>query len=374
MSMSVKICHLTSVHSRYDTRIFLKECASLANNGFSVSLIVADGKKHEQKNNVAIYDIGASKDRLDRMRNVTSRVFKKAVELDAEIYHLHDPELIPIGLKLKKLGKKVIFDAHEDLPNQILSKHYISPLIRKPLSTIVRILESQTCSRLDAVVAATPFIRDKFIKINKNTVDINNYPKLQEFNNLPKDNKQEGQVCYIGGIADVRGIVEIVQAMELTNNKSSLKVAGSFIDKSLEPKVKAMTGWEKTDYLGFVGREEIKETLSESIVGLVTLHPTLSYIDSLPVKMFEYMSAGIPVIASDFPLWRSIIDAAQCGICVDPLEPQEIADAIDYLVDNPDIATNMGENGRIAVMEKYNWAIEEKKLFKLYDDLLGSEV
>src|SRR5690606_37668892 len=132
--------------SRYDTRIFLKECASLANNGFSVSLIVADGKKHEQKNNVAIYDIGASKDRLDRMRNVTSRVFKKAVELDAEIYHLHDPELIPIGLKLKKLGKKVIFDAHEDLPNQILSKHYISPLIRKPLSTIVRILESQTCS------------------------------------------------------------------------------------------------------------------------------------------------------------------------------------------------------------------------------------
>ena len=369
-----KVAHLTSAHSRYDTRIFLKECTSLATHGYSTSLIVADGKGDEQKNNVAIYDVGASKGRLDRMRNAPSRVFEKAVELDADIYHLHDPELIPIGLKLKKRGKKVIFDAHEDLPSQILSKHYINILIRKPLSILVRMLESQACSRLDAVVAATPFIRDKFIKINKNTVDINNYPKLQEFNNLPTDNKQEGQVCYIGGIADVRGIVEIVQAMELTNNKSSLKVAGSFIDKSLEPKVKAMTGWEKTVYLGFVGREAIKETLSESIAGLVTLHPTLSYIDSLPVKMFEYMSAGIPVIASDFPLWRSIIDAAQCGICVDPLEPQEIADAIDYLVDNPDIAINMGENGRIAVMEKYNWAIEEKKLFKLYGDLLVSKV
>lgn len=372
--MSIKVSHLTSVHTRYDTRIFLKECTSLAIHGFNVSLVVADGKKNEKKYGVDIFDVGVSKGRLDRVRNASNRIFQKAIELNADIYHLHDPELIPIGLKLKKLGKKVIFDAHEDLPNQILSKHYISPLVRKPLSTIVRIIESRACSRLDAIVAATPFIRDKFIKINKNTVDINNYPKLQEFNNLSTDNKREGQVCYIGGIADVRGIVEIVQAMELTNNKSSLKVAGSFIDKSLEPKVKAMTGWEKTDYLGFVGREEIKKTLSESIAGLVTLHPTLSYIDSLPVKMFEYMSAGIPVIASDFPLWRSIIDAAQCGICVDPLEPQEIADAIDYLVDNPDRATNMGKNGRIAVLEKYNWTIEEKKLFKLYDELLGTKV
>lgn len=369
----IKVVHITSIHSRYDTRIFLKECASLASYGHSVSLIVADEKNDELRNGVNIYDIGKPKGRLDRVINISRRIFKKAIEIDADIYHLHDPELIPIGLKLKKHGKKVIFDAHEDLPNQILSKHYINPSLRKPLSVLVSILEKQVCSRLDAIVAATPVIRDKFLKIHKNTVDINNYPKLDEFKNFQLEDKLKEQVCYIGGISNSRGIVEVARALELTKNKASLKLAGSFIDTSLEPKIKSMAGWNNIDYLGFVNREDIKKILSESIAGLVTLHPTPSYIDSLPVKMFEYMGAGIPVIASDFPLWKSIIEEAKCGICVDPLDPYKIADSIDYLIDNPIEALRMGENGIKAVKEIYNWTSEERKLLQLYDNLLGSE-
>ena len=369
----MKIVHLTSAHPRYDIRIFLKECCSLATNGFSVSLIVADGKGDEQKNGIAIFDVGASKGRLDRMRNVTSRVFKKAVELDAEIYHLHDPELIPIGLKLKKLGKKVIFDAHEDLPNQIQSKHYLNAMTKKFLSIAVRHYEKFSCSRLDGVVAATPHIRDKFLKINYNTVDINNYPKVEEFDINESTMLDTNQVCYIGGLASVRGIKEMVSALELTKNQVTLKIAGNFADKNLEEKVIEMSGWQKVDFLGYVDREGINRTLNSSVAGLVVLHPTISYIDSLPVKMFEYMCAGIPVIASDFPLWRSIIDNAQCGLCVDPLETQEIADAIDYLVTHPEEARAMGENGRKSVIERYNWSIEEAKLFDFYDQVLGTQ-
>ena len=221
-------------------------------------------------------------------------------------------------------------------------------------------------------MAATPFIRDKFLKINTHTVDINNYPKVEEFTISESTIRATNQICYIGGLANVRGIEEMVQSVGLLKNKAILKIAGNFADKKLEEKVIKMSGWQSVDFLGYIDREGINHTLNSSIAGLVVLHPTISYIDSLPVKMFEYMCAGIPVIASDFPLWRSIIDDAQCGLCVDPLAPQEIANAMDYLITHPDKALVMGKKGRQAVIEKYNWSNEEAKLLSFYSKILES--
>lgn len=365
------VVHLTSAHPRFDTRIFVKQCCSLTEI-YDTSLIVADGLGSENEKNVNIIDTGKFEGRKNRMLNAPKAIFKEAIKLDADIYHLHDPELIPIGLKLKKLGKKVIFDAHEDLPNQILSKHYLNNFSKKVLSRVVKRYEEFACSRLDGVVAATPYIRDKFLKVNFNTVDINNYPKIEEFNISESTIRDTNQVCYIGGLASVRGIEEMVKSIGLLKNKATLKIAGNFADKKLEEKVTEMSEWQSVDFLGYIDREGINHTLNSSIAGLVVLHPTISYIDSLPVKMFEYMCAGIPVVASDFPLWRSIIDDAQCGLCVDPLEPQEIAKAIDYLVTHPDEALAMGEKGRQAVIEKYNWSNEETKLFSFYSKILES--
>ncbi|OBA10418.1 glycosyl transferase [Acinetobacter calcoaceticus] len=365
----MKICHLTSAHPRYDTRIFVKQCCSLANR-HDTYLIVADGKGDEVNNQVKILDVGRFIGRKNRILNAPKTIFKKALTLDAEIYHLHDPELIPIGLKLKKMGKKVFFDAHEDLPNQIMSKHYLHPISKKIIAFWVKVYEKYACAKLDGIVAATPFIRDKFLKINKNTIDVNNYPKIEEFSSIPTGTLKENRVCYIGGLADVRGIIEMVQAISLAQGNAELILAGDFADKNLEKSVMEMEGWSKVNFLGYVGRDEIKNTLASSIAGLVVLHPTRSYLDSLPVKMFEYMCAGIPVIASNFPLWRSIIDDAQCGVCVDPLKSHEIAKAIDYFINNPDKARVMGEQGRAAVLEKYNWSIEENKLLNFYSSIL----
>jgi glycosyltransferase involved in cell wall biosynthesis len=346
-------------------------CSSLVTQDYSVSLVVADGLGEQVINGVSIFDVGAkSGGRLSRMTKTVRRVYDKALELDSDIYHLHDPELMPIGLKLKKRGKKVIFDAHEDLPKQILGKPYLSLIAKTFLSKMFNLYERWACPKFDVIIAATPFIRDKFLSINSSSVDINNFPLLGELVNTSKWPQKENEVVYVGGIAKTRGIEQVIHAMALTQNVR-LNLAGKFNESIVEKAVKKYPSWTKVNELGFLSRHEVNVVLAKSKVGLVTLHPIINYIDALPVKMFEYMAAGIPVIASNFALWERIIEGEQCGVCVDPLDPKAIASAIQYLITHPTEAEQMGKNGRAAVEQKYNWAIEEKKLFELYNGLLA---
>lgn len=363
----LKVAHLTSVHVRHDTRIFFKECCSLSNFGFEVHLIVADGKGDEVKNNINIHDVGRPKNRVDRIVNITKRVFNKAKAIDADIYHLHDPELLAIGLKLKQYGKKVIFDAHEDIPKQILGKSYLNKPTKYLLSNFFKLYESWVCKKIDFVIAATPYIRDKYLNLGIKAVDVNNFPLLEELGVAEINWEAKGNyVCYIGAISKIRGIHEIVQAMDKVSTNVRLQLGGAFNEERFENTVKVEKGWEKVDELGWVNRNDVRKTLQSSIAGLVTLHPTISYLDALPVKMFEYMCAGIPVIASNFPLWKSIIETNNCGLCVDPKNPREIAEAIDFLLSHPIEAKKMGINGQNAVKRNYNWANEEKKLLNIY--------
>jgi len=366
----MNIVHLTSVHPRNDTRIFIKQCRSLAAHGYEVTLVVADGQSDECKDNVKVVDVGHLPGRLNRIFKTTRRVLKKAIELDADLYHFHDPELMPIGLLLKRHGKLVIYDVHEDVPRQNLSKPYIPVVFRKPISLMIGALEAFSARCFDGVVTATPFINRRFLELGANAVNVNNYPLASELYAAENQWKNKEQVvCYVGGIARIRGAFEMAEAIGKT--KYRLLLAGN-IETDIEKGLKQMPGWRQVDALGFVDREGVRVMNGRSMAGLVVLHPTINYIDALPVKMFEYMSAGIPVIASNFPLWKEIIEGARCGICVDPLNPEEIAEAIQFIIEHPAEAEQMGKNGRRAVEERYNWGMEERKLLEFYNEIAAS--
>jgi glycosyltransferase involved in cell wall biosynthesis len=346
-------------------------CCSLVAHGHQVTLLVADGKGDEIHSGVSIRDVGQSKSRVSKLFFAPTRILSLARHLDADIFHFHDPALLPAASKLKGMGRIVVFDSHEDIPQQLLSKPYLNKPALAVLAKVYGLYQYLICRKLDGVVCATPTIQKKFLAINDNSIAINNYPLLNELDSQIAWEGKQKQVCYIGGISEMRGIRVLLEAMSMVKSAVKLNLCGMFSDPILERKCKDMPGWKVVNEYGQISRSGVRDVLGTSLAGLVTLFPTPNHINSQPIKMFEYMSAGIPVIASKFPLWREIVEANHCGICVDPYSPTEIASAIDYLSMHPSVACQMGENGRRAVVEMYNWGTEEKKLVAYYAGILS---
>ncbi len=366
--MKSHVCHITSVHPRYDIRIFVKESISLAEHNYLTSLIVGDDLGDETLNKVNIYGVGTIANRYLRFLGSSYRIYKKIVDLKPDYIHLHDPELLFLGFYLSVfLNYKVVYDVHEDLPKQIINKHWIPKYFRSIVAKCANLIELFISKRIYGVVCATGQIAKRFSGVNKNTIVLYNYPKLSE---LAIDNidlaQRDDCVCYIGSISRTRGILQLIKSLQINNVR--LKLAGVFSgDVNLEL-IRSYDDKGLVDYLGVLDRTEIKLLLGMVKIGIVTLLPTPSYVESLPIKLFEYMLAGIPVIASNFPLWQDIINNAQCGICVDPLDPLAIAKAIDELLTNQSLALQMGNNGKREVMDKYNWEHEVNKLIDFYSN------
>lgn len=360
-----KICHITSAHKRDDIRIFVKECVTLATYGHEVMLVVADDLPDGIQNGVHIYNVDKQLTRIKRMLQTPKDIYNKVLQLQPDVVHFHDPELMLIGNKLVKQGYKVVYDVHEDLPKQVLNKHWIPKIIRPLVSFCIAYLEKKYSKIFYGIIAATPIIAKRFKQYNHNTIDLCNYPVLAELNvaYTAWDNRQN-TMCYIGSISKTRGIEAIIASCVVSH--IPLELAGIFSGDISLDELKSRTGGEYINYLGILNRAQITSLLQKVKIGLVTLLPTPSYVESLPIKMFEYMLAGIPLIASNFPLWQEIVGKYDCGILVDPNNPEQIAQAALELIANQDRSRQMGINGRNAVLEYFNWEQEQKKLINFY--------
>ena len=359
-----KVCHMTSVHSPEDGRIFRKECISLANSGYDIYLI-QQGKTYD-KCGVNIIGFGEpEKSRLNRMLKTSKTVYKAALDIDADIYHFHDPELLPIGLKLKRKGKKVIFDSHENTSALIMEKAYIPIIIRSLISKLYKTYEKYVCKRIDAVIYVTPNFEEYFSILNSNSIMLTNYPILEDY--CPPDYTSKN-MFFAGMVIPLWHHHNILDAMcSIDDVKYTL--CGN-ADTEYLSELKKKNSWERVNYLGRVNYSVVKEEMKKSSIGICILGKSLNNGGSLGcTKMFEEMMAGLPVICSDYEHWKEIIEDNNCGICVSPDDPNQIYEAIKRLIENPDLSRIMGENGRKLIEDTYNWKNEETKLLRLYSNL-----
>lgn len=367
----IKIVHMTSVHPALDARIFQKECRSLAREGFHVT-IVCPHSEDLVADQVHIKSVRKDRSRLGRMTRTVWRVYCEARKLQADIYHFHDPELIPIGLLLRASGKDVIYDIHEDVPKDIFSKQYLPPWSRPSIAWFLEKLEAFVAKRFSALITVTPSIAERFRPLNSRTIVVHNYPYQKELVGAMQESPWEGRrqaVAYVGLISANRGISEMVCAMSLLPKElpATLELAGPGGWGSEEASQRP--GWQRVHHYGLIDQLSTFRLLHGVRAGLVLFHPEPNHLEAMPQKIFEYMGAGLPVIASDFPLWRRILGDVGCGIFVNPLDPQSIAEAIQYVLTHPREAEEMGRRGRAAVLERYNWETQVDKLVGLYSVL-----
>lgn len=368
----VKVCHMTSAHEKEDDRIFHKECVSLAKAGYDVYLVErGDSFERNGVHIVGVGDIPAS--RSKRMTEGAKKVYEAAKKLDADIYHFHDPELLPYGLKLKKAGKKVIFDSHERYTEQIAAKPYLPHWCAKVIASIYHVYEKSVLQQMDAVIfPCTMNGINPFAGECQRAAIISNAAILGEFFERydPKRDKKPNLTCHVGSLTFDRGITQNI--LGTARAGAVLALAGPFKPGTYQNELDRLPESACVEYRGILDRDGVCQLLAESNVGLCTLLDRGQYLkcDNFSIKVYEYMSMGLPVILSHSPYNDRMVEQYHFGICVDPENADEIAAAIRYLLDNPEEAKHMGENGRKAIEKEFNWGVEAQKLLALYEDIL----
>lgn len=367
------VCHVISGYFRNDARVFLRQCKSLDRHGFDVSILTNDGQPDEVLDGVRVVDCGKPWPRWKALLFAKRQFLPKALELDADTYQLHSPELLPLGLALLRAGKRVVYDAHEDMPRHILEKEWLPLFSRKLISVAFERYMYWALRQYDEIVSPHSHVVSEFqLRLGKGVL-IANFPIVADNWEFSRDDfvGRENILCYSGTVYSYSNQEEIVDALGAFENLE-YRIAGH-IDEAHGERLKARPNGGQLKFLGRLSRPDLHEFYRSALIGVVIYDYKLNLGDRLGSygtnKVFEYMEAGLPFICTDYVLWKDIVDRYDCGICVAPGRSDEIAAAIERLLQDKDMAFRMGQNGRRAVLEEFNWSSEEKKYVELFRSL-----
>lgn len=365
---------LSSVHPWNDTRIFHKEAVSLAKLGYDVTLYAVESN-HEYENNIPqLQVVTFSPKSMVKRWKIWMQLYKIATHSDAEIVHIHDPELLPLGYCLQRMhGKKVIFDMHEDFL-AVLERKKIGQLsLPRWALKLVATTEKKMLQKMSAVIYAEKYYKENYGVLTTEQVDIYNYPFLRETIEIEK--YEIPTLIYAGAIHEIRGFKEMLTVSKLLKEAKysfQLLIVGK-VPKRLELYAEQFVQKnELKNEVRLIGRLDLSELMTyyaKSHIGLAILHPETNYLRSLPTKVFEYMSVSLPYVLSNFELYERLAKETKSGYTVNPLSPNEIASQIQALLDERVKQTELGANGYQQHVTNFNWSIEERKLGELYDGI-----
>ena len=360
----MKICHFSTVHGPFDARIFHKECATLAAAGHEVYFVVPHDRD-ETRSGVNIRALPKPGGRFERIFSTTLKALKRVLETGAEVVHFHDPELMPCAALLKVMGKRVVYDAHEDVPKDILDKEWVgSRAVRRVVAFLAGAVEWFAARFIfDAIVAATPYIGAKF----KRCFVVRNLPilRLAEEFEAAKVECDLPLIIYSGGITRIRGVKNMITAMEYAGDRARLLLMGEWEDDEFRAECEALPGYRYAIYAGFVPYGEHFSYIKAGCAGIINFLPLPNHEDALPNKPFEYMACGMPTVMSGFKYWRSVF--RPCAVFADPEDPRDIADKILSVVGNAKLRKYLSANSARMIAEEYSWEAESARIIALYD-------
>ena len=375
------LVHVSTLHPRDDARIVVREIGTLTKlYGSTVALVVADGLGNEvvhlNGSTFQIHDIGVNvRGRGYRASVFQWRCFRAVASLKPELVHFHDPELVFLGLLMKLQSAKVIYDAHEHWPNQILAKDWVNPSLRKFVAFLAAKFDTTMSHFFDAVVCATPEIEKRFG--GRLTGVLLNYPLREEFRSTPQKNRENEffRMVYIGGIAIDRGIKQMIEVAGVLSERGrqvELCIAGQW-DTSLLEECSRLNGWQQTLILNRINRVEVLDLLASSDVGFLLLDPTPNHLECMPVKLFEYCGAGLPTIASNFPKMKFLVEEKQIGLIVDHRDVLAISSAVETLIEDSILSQKFSTNARNLIDRSWNWESQEQSIKEIYEKVLKKQ-
>jgi glycosyltransferase involved in cell wall biosynthesis len=371
--MPMNVCHVISGYYRNDARVFIRQCLSLQRAGYNVSIVTNDGEPDEVLEGIPIMSCRRQWPRYRVLLAARHQFLEEVLRVDADVYQLHSPELLPLAKPLKQRGKAVVYDAHEDLPRHLLEKEWLHPVLRRPLAVAAELYLRSTLKRIDDVVSPHTHVVDHLQRTIGKGVLVANFPIVQP---LPAMTKEEfasrpSAICYTGTVYSYSNQEATLDALAGLPGVR-YRVAG-YIDEGHRRALQRRTGAAQAEYMGRLGRADLRALYASCIAGLAVYDYKLNLGYKLGSygtnKVFEYMEAGLPLICTDYTLWRDIVDRYECGVCVRPGSVEDIRAAIAFVTSDRDRAYRMGQNGRRAVIEEFNWNSEERRYLGLFEQL-----